>query len=76
MVEAKLESLVQRLEAAVAKQEALAGGASSPAQAATTGGCPLAKQFASAVTQHIETVRAKTATLANEYVTDRTGAFI
>ena len=66
MVEAKLETLVSRLEAAVAKQEALAGGA-RPAQTATggTGGCALAKQYASAVTSHIETVRAKTVAVGN-----------
>ena len=70
MVEAKLESLVQRLEAAVAKQEAMAGGA-GPASASTggSGGCPLAKQFATAVTCHIDWIKAKTAALENSYVT-------
>jgi len=63
----------------VAKQEALAGGA-SPAQGGSTGGgaggCPLAKQFAAAVTSQIVDVRAKTAAVGNQYVTDMTNTFI
>ena len=44
MVEAKLEQLVQRLEAAVTRQEALAGGAGGAASASGgPGGSPLAK---------------------------------
>ena len=79
MVEAKLEQLVQRLEAAVAKQEALAGGAGGAGAAAAgggAGGCPLAKQYAAAVTSHIDALRAKTTACDNTYVTEMTGTFI
>ena len=69
MVEARLESLVQRLEAAVAKQESLAGGAGPTGGAARggsgTGGCALAKQYATAVTPLIADLRAKTTDLGN-----------
>ena len=58
MVEAKLEQLVQRLEAAVAKQEAMgAGGAGAASPGGGAGGSPLAKQYAAAVTSHIEALR-------------------
>lgn len=58
MVEAKLEQLVQRLEAAVAKQEAMsAGGAGAASGGGGAGGSPLAKQYASAVTSHIDVLR-------------------
>lgn len=49
MVETKLEQLVQRLEAAVARQEALAGGAGPVSGGGGGGGCALAKQYAAAV---------------------------
>lgn len=67
MVESKLESLVQRLEAAVARQEALAGGAgaASAGSAGGAGGCPLAKQYAAAVKPLIDDLKAKTAAAEN-----------
>jgi len=66
MVEAKLESLVQRLEAAVARQESLAGGAGAASGGAGgTGGCPLAKQYAAAVKPLIDDLKAKTAAAEN-----------
>ena len=77
MVETKLEQLVQRLEAAVARQEALAGGGASSASANSGGGgCPLAKQYAAAVKSQIGAVREKTAACGNQYVTDMTTTFI
>ena len=68
MVEAKLEQLVQRLEAAVSRQEAMAGGAGGAGAASGgggPGGSPLAKQYAAAVTSHIDTLKAKTTACGN-----------
>jgi len=80
MVEARLEALVQRLEAAVSRQEALMNqGGPAPQQRAgnsSVGGCPLAKSFAAAVKGHVEAVRTKTAALGNDYVTEMTTNFV
>ena len=77
MVE-KLEALVNRLEAAVARQEALAagGGAGGAAGGSSTGGCALAKQYAGAVKSLIDALRAKTTELGNQYVTDLTERYV
>ena len=82
MVESRLESLVQRLEAAVVRAEGLSGGAGGAggAQASAGGGggsgCALAKAFATAVSPAIAELKAKTAALGNQYVTDMTATFL
>ena len=81
MVESRLESLVQRLEAAVVRAEGLSGGASGAAGAQASaggggGGCALAKAFATAVSPAIAELKAKTAALGNQYVTDMTATFL
>ncbi len=75
MVEAKLEALVNRLEAAVARLEGAGGGAG----AAATGGAPssaLAQTFAKATKAHVTELLAKTADCGNEYVTTMTGTYV
>ena len=74
MVEARLESLVQRLEVAVARAEGLSGGQSSgggQAPSGGSGGCALAKSYVTAVTPLMDAVKAKTAELGNQYVTGK-----
>ena len=76
MVEAKLESLVQRLEAAVIRQEALAAGGGSSQPAAQASGpkmCQLAKDYVAAVSPALDALKAKTAELDNSYVTELVG---
>ena len=82
MVEAKIESLLERLAIAVAKQEALAGGASA-GQAATsapasTGAKPagassaLAGELMAATKPHLDALKAAAAVIANATVTQAT----
>jgi len=60
MVEARLESLIQRLENAVARQEALAGG-QAPAGGATAAPvakeCKNAKDFIALITPKVQTLK-------------------
>ena len=59
MVEAKLQSLVERLEKAVERSEALAAGGGSRG-ATKAGEVPkLAKEYAESVTPKIEALQAK-----------------
>lgn len=59
MVEAKLEGLIQRLENAVARQEALAGGQSTAggASAAPAKECKNAKEFANMIAPKVKTLK-------------------
>ena len=69
MVEANLstlEALVKRLEAAVARQEALAAAGGQGAAGPTgPGACALAMSWKAAVESQIEDLRAKTAAVEN-----------
>ena len=73
MVEARLESLVQRLEVAVARAEGLSGGQSSGGQSSSggSGGCALAKSYVTAIAPLMDAVKATTAELGNQYVTGK-----
>ena len=70
MVESKLESLVQRLEAAVARQEALAaaGGGGAPAASAGVKMCKLAREYVAEVSPALDDLKAKSGDLGNKYV--------
>ena len=72
MVESKLESLVQRLEAAVARQEALAAGVGvaggAPAASAGVKMCKLAREYVAEVSPALDDLKAKSGDLGNKYV--------
>ena len=72
MAESKLESLVQRLEAAVARSEALAAGAGQSASSGPSGPkmSKLAREYVAAVSPALDTLKARTADLDNSYVTE------
>ena len=67
----RLEALIQRLENAVARQEALAGGA-SPAKAAGPVQNKLAKEFIAEVQPKVAALRERTANLGIAQVTKAT----
>ena len=72
MVEAKLEQLVNRLEKAVERQEAIAssgGGATGGSSGATVSIPKVIRDYVKAMEPKIADMRAKTADLGNAYVT-------
>ena len=78
MVESKLQSLVERLEKAVERSEALSvGGGGGGAPSGGSGGSvpKVARDYAKAMEPKIAAVKAAAAALGNAYITTATNDF-